>query len=167
MAIAAKRTPQEAKAALAKRRAEADARAKAVIEALRSAGDLRRHQAAADALEGLLTQATGLRFDTLADLAMPQPWALDADGAVLGHMLTVEDAVFLAAVADDRVDGLTLEEVFGLPWADLDERTAWTEVYAETLRALAEEAEGRLEAQRRREALGVVAGTLRPKAGGE
>ena len=98
---------------------------------------------------------------------MPQPWALDADGAVLGHMLTVEDAVFLAAVADDRVDGLTLEEVFGLPWADLDERTAWTEVYAETLRALAEEAEGRLEAQRRREALGVVAGTLRPKAGGE
>lgn len=89
---------------------------------------------------------------------MPQPWALDADGAVLGHMLTVEDAVFLAAVADDRVDGLTLEEVFGLPWADLDERTAWTEVYAETLRALAEEAEGRLEAQRRRVALAKIAG---------
>ena len=140
MAIAAKRTPQEAKAGLAKRRAEADARAKAVIEALRSAGDLRRHQAAADALEGLLTRATGLRFDTLADLAMPQPWALDADGAVLGHLLTVEDAVFLAAVADDRVDGLTLEEALGLSWGDLDGRAAWTKVYAETLRALADEA---------------------------
>ena len=157
MAIAAKRTPQEAKAALAKRRAEADARAKAVIEALRSAGDLRRHQAAADALEGLLTRATGLRFDTLADLTMPQPWALDADGAVLGHMLTVEDAVFLAAVADDRVDGLTLEEALGLAWADLDERTVWTGVYAGALRAMAEEAEGRLDAQRRRVALAMVA----------
>lgn len=89
---------------------------------------------------------------------MPQPWALDADGAVLGHLLTVEDAVFLAAIGDDLVDGLTLEEVLGLPWADLDERTAWTEVYAETLRALVEEAEGRLEAQRRREALAKIAG---------
>lgn len=163
MAIAAKRTPQEAKAALAKRRAEADARAKAVIEALRSAGDLRRHQAAADALEGLLTRATGLRFDTLADMAMPQPWALDADGAVLGHLLTVEDAVFLAAIADDRVDGLTLEDALGLPWADLDERTAWSEVYAETLRALADEAEGRLEAQRRHAALQALADATRAK----
>lgn len=117
-----------------------------------------RHQAAADALEGLLTRATGLRFDTLANLAMPQPWALDADGAVLGHLLTVEDAVFLAAVADDRVDGFTLEEAFGLPWADLDERTAWTGIYVEALRALADEAEGRLEAQRRREALAKIAG---------
>lgn len=117
-----------------------------------------RHQAAADALEGLLTRATGLRFDTLADLAMPQPWALDADGAVRGHLLIVEDAVFLAAVADDRVDGLTLEEALGLPWADLDERAAWTKVYAEVLRTAADDAEAKLEAQRRREALTKIAG---------
>ncbi|WPU57030.1 hypothetical protein SQW19_05410 [Stenotrophomonas acidaminiphila] len=153
MAIAAKRTPQEAKEALAQRRAKADARAKAVIEALRNAGDLRRHQAAADALEGLLARATGLRFGTLADLLAPQPWALDEDGNILGHLLTVEDVVYLAAVADDRVDGLTLGEAFSLPWVNLDEREVWTRVYADALRALADEAEGQLEAQRRREAL--------------
>lgn len=153
MAIAAKRTPQEVKEALAQRRAKADARAKAVIEALRHAGDLRRHQATAEALEGLLARATGLGFGTLTDLLAPQPWALDEDGNILGHLLTVEDVVYLAAVADERVDGLTLGEAFGLPWADLDEREAWTRVYADALRALADEAEGQLEAQRRREAL--------------
>ncbi len=153
MAIAPKRTPQEAKAALAQRRAEADARARAVIEALRHAGDLRRHQAAADALEGILTRGTGLRFDTLADLLSPQPWAIDADGAVLGHLLTMQDDVYLAAIAEGRVDGLTLGEAFGLLWSDLDERAEWTRVYVETLRTLADDAEGQLEAQRRREAL--------------
>lgn len=158
MAIEAKRTPQEARAALAKRRAAADARAKAAIEALRTAGDLRRHQAAADALEGLLTRATGLRFGTLADLLAPQPWALDAEGAVLGHLLTVGEDVFLAAVADERVDGLTLGQAFGLPWADLDEREDWTRVYADALRALADEAEGQMEAQNRRASLLHIAG---------
>lgn len=153
MAIAAKRTPQEAKEALAQRRAKADARAKAVIEALRHAGDLRRHQATAEALEGLLARATGLGFGTLTDLLAPQPWVLDENDNILGHLLTVDDVVYLAAVADERVDGLTLGEAFGLPWADLDEREAWTRVYADALRALADEAEGQLEAQRRREAL--------------
>ena len=161
MAIEAKRTPQEARAALAKRRAAADARAKAAIEALRAAGDLRRHQAAADALEGLLTRATGLRFGTLADLLAPQPWALDAEGAVLGHLLTVEDAVYLTAIADGRVDGLTLGEAFALPWVNLDERAAWTRMYADALRAMADEAEGQLEAQRRRDALKAVAAAAR------
>ena len=153
MGIEAKRTPQETKEALRQRRASADARAKAVIEALRNAGDQRRHQAANDALEGLLSRATGLRFDTLADLLAPQPWALDADGAVLGHLLTVEVAVYLAVVEGGRVDGLTLGEAFGLPWADLDERAAWTRVYADALRDAADQAEGQLEAQRRRDGL--------------
>lgn len=157
LAIEQKRTPKEARDALAKRRAEADARARAVIEALRTSADLRRHQATAAALEGLLTRATGLRFETLADLLAPQPWALDEDGAVLGHLLTVGEDVFLAAVADERVDGLTLGQAFGLPWADLDEREAWTRVYADALRALADEAEGQLEAQRRRDKLGRIA----------
>lgn len=102
-------------------------------------------------------RGTGLRFDTLADLLAPQPWALDAHGAVLGHLLTIEDEAYLAAVADARVDGLSLGEAFGLPWADLDERAAWTAVYADALRALAEEAEGQLEAQRRRDILGRIA----------
>ena len=157
MAIAAKRTPQEAKEALAQRRAKADARAKAVIEALRNAGDLRRHQAASDALEGLLARATGLRFGTLADLLAPQPWALDEDGAILGHLLTVEEAVYLLVVERDQLDGFTLDEAFGLPWVDLDERAVWTQVYTDALRALADQAEGQLEAQRRREALQRVA----------
>lgn len=157
MAIEAKRTPQEARAALAKRRAAADARAKAAIEALRAAGDLRRHQAAADALEGLLTRATGLRFGTLADLLAPQPWTFDADGAVLGHLLTVDEEVFLAAIADGRLDGLPLGEAFGLPWANLEEWAVCTRVYADALRAMADEAEGQLEAQRRREALQQIA----------
>lgn len=153
MDIAAKRTPQQAKEALARRRAEADARAKATIEALRTAADLRRHQAATDALEGLLTRATGLRFDTLADLLAPQPWALDETGAILSHLLTVDDATFLAAVADGRLDGLTLDEAFGQLWADLDQRAIWTRLYAELLRGQADRAEQQLEAQRRREGL--------------
>lgn len=153
MAIVQKRTPQEAKVALAKRRVEADARARAAIEALRSAVNLRTHQAATDAIEGLLNRATGLRFDTLADLLAPQPWAIDTDGGVLGHLLTVSVEIFQSAIAEDRVDGLTLSEAFGLAWADLDERAAWTAVYSNALRALAEEAERQLEAQQRREAL--------------
>lgn len=157
MAIAVKRTPQDAKAALAKRRAEADARARASIDALRTAADLRRHQATSEALEGLLARATGLRFETLADLLAPQPWALDADGAVVGHLLTVDDAVLLAAVGDGRVDALTLGDALGRAWADVDVRTAWTQHYAGTLRALAEEAGDQLEAQRRREALRQIA----------
>lgn len=157
MDIAAKRTPQQAKEALARRRAEADARAKAAIEALRTAADLRRHQAATEALEGLLTRATGLRFDTLADLLAPQPWALDEDGAILGHLLTVDDAAFLAAVEDGRLDGLTLDEAFGRLWADLDQRAIWTRLYAEVLRGQADHAQRQLEAQRRREALQKVA----------
>lgn len=92
-------------------------------------------------------------FGTLTDLLAPQPWVLDENDNILGHLLTVDDVVYLAAVADERVDGLTLGEAFGLPWADLDEREAWTRVYADALRALADEAEGQLEAQRRREAL--------------
>jgi len=161
LAIAAKRTPQDAKAALAKRRAEADARARAAIDALRIAADLRRHQATSDALEGLLTRATGLRFETLADLLAPQPWALNADGAVLGHLLTVHEDVFLAAVADERMDGLPLGDAFGLPWADLGERDAWTRAYAEALHAMADEAERQLEAQLRRDALQQVAERIR------
>lgn len=111
----------------------------------------------------MLTRATGLRFGTLADLLAPQPWALDADGAVLGHLLTINDDVFLSAIADDRVDGLTLGEAFGLSWADLDERAAWTGVYAEALRAVADEAEGQLEAQRRRNRLGQVSKGAKPR----
>jgi len=165
LAIEQKRTPKEARDALAKRRAEADARARAVIEALRTSADLRRHQATAAALEGLLTRATGLRFGTLADLLAPQPWALDADGAVLGHLLTVGEDVFLAAVADERVDGLTLGQAFGLPWADLDEREAWTRVYADAMRALADEAEEQMEVQRRRDILGRIAKDAGPGKG--
>lgn len=153
MDIAAKRTPKQAKEALARRRAEADARAKAAIEALRTAADLRRHQAATEALEGLLTRATGLRFDTLAHLLAPQPWAFDETGAILGHLLTVDDATFLAAVEDGRLDGLTLEEAFGQLWADMDQRAVWTTLYAELLRGQADLAERQFEAQRRREGL--------------
>src|SRR5690606_37796016 len=109
-------------------------------------------------------RATGLRFGTLEDRLAPQPWALDADGAVLGHLLTIDDDVFLAAIADDRVDGLTLGEACGLPWGDLDERAAWTAVYADALRTLAEEAEGQLVAQRRREALRQMASPI-PRGG--
>lgn len=112
-------------------------------------------------MEGLLTRATGLRFATLADLLAPQPWTFDADGAVLGHLLTVDEEVFLAAIADGRLDGLPLGEAFGLPWADLNERAAWTRVYADALRAMADEAEGQLEAQRRRDALKAVAAAAR------
>lgn len=104
--IAAKRTPQEAKQALAKCRAEADARAKAAIEALRTAEDfLRRHQAAVGTLEGILAWGTGSASARWPDRLAPQPWALDEDDAILGHLLRVEDEAFLAAMEDHRVDG--------------------------------------------------------------
>lgn len=65
--------------------------------------------------------------------------------------------MFLAAIQGNRIDGLTLSEAFGLPWVDIDERTGWTRLYADGLRGAAEQAEGQLEAQRRREALQKVA----------
>lgn len=105
----------------------------------------------------MLARATGLRFETLADLLAPQPWALDADDAVLGHLLTVDETVFWAAVDNDRIDALTLGDALGRAWVDVDVRTAWTQHYAGTLRALAEEAEEQLGAQRRREALRQIA----------
>lgn len=93
----------------------------------------------------------------MADLLAPQPWALDETGAILGHLLTVDDATFLAAVEDGRLDGLALEEAFGQLWADLGQRAIWTRLYAEVLRGHADHAERQLEAQRRKEALQKVA----------
>jgi len=78
---------------------------------------------------------------------------LDETGAILSHLLTVDDATFLAAVEDGRLDGLTLEEAFGQLWADMDQRAVWTTLYAELLRGQADLAERQLEAQRRREGL--------------
>lgn len=153
MAIEARRTAKEARDALAKRRADADARAKAAINALRSSADLRQTQMATDALEALLMRGTGLRFATLSDLLAPQPWALDGSGAVQGHLLTVDDAIYLTAIEDLQVDGLTFAEVFNLGWVDLDERAVWTREYTNVLGSLAYQAEQQMEAERRREAL--------------
>ena len=112
-----------------------------------------RHQHVADVLQRILVSGRRFLFNTLADLMMPQPWAVDANGAVLGHLLTVDDAVF-AQVADEcLVETLAMPEAFDRTWADLEQRSAWVETYAEALRALADREEQRDRAVRQQDEL--------------
>lgn len=151
--IEGKRTAKEAARTLAERRAAADARASRDIGILRTIADSRRHQAAVDALERLIVRGRIIRFDTLAQMLEPQPWVLDADGRVVGHLLTVDAAALDQAMETDRLDAMPLPEALELSWADIDARTAWGELYAASLRALADHADGATRAAEEAEAL--------------
>jgi hypothetical protein len=96
-----------------------------------------RHRHTAEVLERLIVSGKRFLFNTAAEIMMPQPWAVDADGLVLGHLLTVDDAVFDKVAVECLVDILPMPEAFDRIWADLNQRTAWVETYAEALRALA------------------------------
>lgn len=151
--VEARRSPNHAREALAKRRAEADARAKDAIAILRASAAKIRHEAAAAALQRVLLRGMRFVFEGLPDLLAPQPWALDADGRVLGHVLTVDDDTFDLIATACAVDVLTMPEAFDRAWGDLEQRTLWVGLYVEVLRALADREEQRDHAFQRHEDL--------------
>lgn len=151
--IDAKRTPAEAQQTLTQRRAAAKARAKASIELLQRLAERHRHQMAVDALDRLILTGKTFRFDTLADLLLPQPWVLDDEGRIAGHVLTVDDEVLLQAGDQDAFEVLAVPDALTQPWANLDERVLWGQAYATALRAIAEQADGATRAAQDADAL--------------
>lgn len=105
---------------------------------MRASAAKTRHEAAAAALQRVLLRGTRFVFDRLADLLQPQPWAVDDDGRVLGHVLTVDDAAFERAASACALDVLTISEALDRTWADREQRTLWVGAYVRTLRALAD-----------------------------
>lgn len=156
------RSAQTVKADLAQRRAAAEKRAKAQMDVLRAEMVLRRCRDTADALERLQMR-TPLTFATLADLMAPQPWAI-AEGVVLGHLLTMVESAYQNALDGDGFDALTLDEALSMPWDDRDELYAWTRIYTETLRSLADRAEATTRSFYDQDALRKA---TRPAAGGD
>jgi len=104
-------------------------------------------------LQRILVSGKRFLFNTLADLIMPQPWAVDANGVLLGHLLTVDDVVFDQVADECLVETLAMPEAFSRTWADLEQRSAWVETYAEALRALANREEQRDRAVRQEDEL--------------
>ena len=151
--VETRRSPESARAALAKRRGEADARAKDHIAILRASAARRRHQTVADALERILVRGSEFLFATAEDIFRPQPWAIGSEGALLGHLLTVDDATFEGVAEECVVELLTLPEAFDRPWADLDQRSVWASAYVAALRALADLEERKAAAIREHDAL--------------
>jgi hypothetical protein len=152
-AIDGKRTAKEAAATLAQRRAAASERASRAIDVLRTIADSRRHQAAVDALERMILRGRNLGFGSIAEMLEPQPWVFDPVGRVIGHALVADAAVLNQAIDADRLDAMPLPEALELSWADIDARTAWGELYAASLRALADHADGATRAAEDAEAL--------------
>ncbi len=102
-----------------------------------------RHRHTATVLEKLILSGKRFVFDTAAQLFAPQPWAIDDAGALLGHLLTIDDEVFDQVAEECSVEILTLPEAFDRAWADLEQRSAWVATYTEALRGLADREEQR------------------------
>lgn len=141
--IEARRSPAAARESLAKRRAEAEARAQDHIEILRLSAAKRRHERTAEALQRVLVTGRRFVFDTVAELFAPQPWGIDPNGALMGHLLTIDDGSFDLVAEDCSIELLTIPDAFDRTWADLEQRSAWSATYAESLRALADREEQR------------------------
>jgi hypothetical protein len=150
----ARRSPDTARSALAKRRAEAEARAKDQIEILRISAAMRRHQSVADALQRILLRGQQFVLDRIAGIVQVHPWAVGPDGALLGHLLTIDDATFDSVAEDCAVELLTLPEALEAQWSDLSERAAWSGAYTAALRALADQEERNDLAMRQRAEIG-------------
>ena len=138
----AKRSPKEAQARLKQRRAEASTRLRASTELLRTAARMRRQEAVVEALQQVVLRGKTFRLDTLADLLLPQPWVLDDEGRVAGHVLTVDEDVLLHASDRDAFEVSALPDVLAVEWSSLEERVLWGQAYAGALRALADSADG-------------------------
>lgn len=149
----AKRSPKEAQASLKQRRAEASARLRASTELLRTAARMRRQEAVVEALQQAVLRGKTFRLDTLADLLLPQPWVLDDEGRIAGHVLTVDEDVLLHACDRDAFDVSVLPDVLTVEWSNLEERVLWGQAYADALRALADAADEATRAARDAHAL--------------
>jgi hypothetical protein len=165
--IEARRSPESARSALAKRRAEAEARAKDHIDILRAAAAIRRHQSVADTLERILVRGMRFVLDTAADILRPQPWAVSPEGDLLGHILTVDDAVFDSVAAECRVEILTLPDALNLDWGDLEQRSLWASAYVAALRSLADHEERKDRALREHDFLKSVVAEPKGGSGGD
>ncbi|WP_133818084.1 hypothetical protein [Tahibacter aquaticus] len=138
---------------MAQRRAAADARANQAIDILRLTADSRRHQAAIDVLQRILLRGRVMRFDTLAQILEPQPWVTDAQGYLMDHVLTAETAILEHVCEAALFEVLALPDALEKPWADVEQRKKWSELYAATLRALADRADDAMRAMREAAAL--------------
>jgi len=123
------------------RRAAADAQAVAAIDALRRASAMKRHEAALSALARIMIRGRAFVLDTIAALGLDHVWVCDADGLLIGHVLTVPDDVLMEAAGTDRLDVLTLDGAMRSAWADGAARKAWRAAYIDALRALARDQE--------------------------
>ena len=135
------RTAKEAAHTLAERRAAADARASRAIDVLRNVADSRRHQAALDALQRMLLRGSVIRLDNARQILEPQPWVTDDQGRLVGHVLTVDGATLVLAIDAGLLDAMPLPDALERPWTDVEARVVWGELYAASLRALADLAE--------------------------
>lgn len=142
---------------LAERRAVAAQRVREQIDVLRTAATLRRHEDAVAALEQVLSRGR-LVFASLADLLLPQVWATNAQGALLDHLLVVDDATYAQALDADEYDVWSLADALAQPWANLEAQATWVAIYVELLDDERGVVQKRLDAAlRRRGLLEVVA----------
>ena len=130
---------------LAERRAAAAQRVREQIDLLRTAATLRRHEDAVAALEQVLARGR-LVFASLADLLLPQVWATNAQGALLDHLLVVDDATYAQALDADEYNVWSLADALAQPWADLDVQAGWVAIYVELLEGERDAAQKRLDA---------------------
>lgn len=94
-----------------------------------------------------------LVFASLADLLLPQVWATNAQGALLDHLLVVDDATYALALDADEYDVWSLADALAQPWANLEAQTVWVALYAEVLDEERDTAQKRLDAAFRRQGL--------------
>lgn len=99
---------------------------------------MRQHRAILHALEQIMIRGRTFVLDSWAALQVPQVWAQDAAGGVVGHILTISDDAL-----HDAADWLVAPLAVALdePWSNPDERGAWTAAYIESLRSVADKAE--------------------------
>jgi len=117
------------------------ARRRENVAILRISIDVRRQEATLAALKRTLLRVRSFVLDRLVDLMQPHVWAVDDAGDLLGHILTVDDAIFEQAADAGRVDVLTLPEALDLRWSNVQERAMWAALYVDALRRIATGAE--------------------------
>lgn len=110
----------------------------------------------------MIRDGNPLRFFNLPDLLLPQPWLLDDDDRVFGHVLTVDDAVFQA---HDNLWVGSLDEAMNRNWIDPGQLDEWAGIYVDVLRTHADRAEELARSVRSREALMKVADDAADRSG--
>lgn len=132
-----KRTKDEARRIIAQRRADAEAQARRQIDAQQRAMTRQHAEATLAALDRIMIRGRAFLLDRLADIMAPQVWATDADGDLLGHVLTVDTEALALAAQMDRLIVCPLADALDRAWSDAEQHAAWTALYAGALRSVA------------------------------